>query len=563
MQFAEFPVYDAEGVELSVPVKARDKSFEKGHILTSSDIAILRYADIKSVIGVKYSSVDIHPETAAEILLKALMGDHMRCTLPDKSGYSDVFADADGTLMYEPERLLRFNSHSENISLVMMSPYLPVFKGQFVGNLRIFGPALDAAELNEAVAKVTGTGPLVKIAPYAFCRIGYIQTVLPHHVPVPLDAQALEERFAIYGFHIAYHDVCEHSPDRIEHAVRNAIDAKAEIVLVQSPVAPQSRDDVVPKAFKEASADIDRLGWPLDEGLSIVLGHRDTVRLAGFCETDVGRPAYELLLRFLATRSLPPMDMLPSLAQAGLSLNRMALRITPEQMKHSAAVGAISDSNKIAVVILAAGQSARMIGANKLMESINGLPMLEIVVRNALHSKADFVAVVTGHEAMRIERRLSKYDVKIIRNPDYVSGILGSVRMGLAVLPPDIVGAVVLPGDMPAFSDVYINKLIDSFDPKATRKPVCLPSYNGVRHNPVLWPRDLFKAVKIVPEDARWTPALIEHSDYIRELVLDDEYPLSDINTKGDLEKFAAHTEEIVNAAAEKELLALEETLKK
>lgn len=558
MQFAEFPVYDAEGAELSVPVRTKDKTFEKGHVLTSSDIGILRYAGVKSIIGVKYAPVDIHPETASEILLKSLLGDHMRCTLPDKSGYSDIFADADGTLMYEPERLLRFNSHSENISLMMMSPYLPVFKGQLIGNLRIFGPALNATELNEAVAKVTGTGPLIKTAPYAFCRIGYIQTVLPHHVPERLDEKALDERFAVYGFHIAYHDICEHSPDRIEHAVRNAIDAKAEIVLVQSPVAPQSRDDIVPKAFKEASGDIDRLGWPLDEGLSIVIAHRDMVKLIGFCETDVGRPGYERLMRLLATRSLPAPDQFPSLAQAGLSLDRMTMRITPEQMKNSAAVGAISDSSKIAIVILAAGQSARMIGANKLMESINGIPIIEIVVRNALRSKADFVTVVTGHEAIRIERRLANYDVKIIRNPDYVSGILGSVRMGLAVLPPDIAGAVVLPGDMPAFSDVYINKLIENFDPKAGRKAVCLPSYNGVRHNPVLWPRELFKAVKIVPEDAHWTPALLEHSDYIKELVLDDDYPLSDINTKGDLEKYIAHTEQVVNAEAEKELLALE-----
>ena len=197
-----------------------------------------------------------------------------------------------------------------------------------------------------------------------------------------------------------------------------------------------------------------------------------------------------------------------------------------------------------------------MICSIKLLEPLNGLPMIEHVVRSALSSQADYVAVVTGHDAKFIEKRLEKYDVKIARNPDYVSGVLGSIRLGLAVLPPDIAGAVVLPADMPAFTEEYIDKLIDAFDFKAKRPPVVLPSFNSVRHNPVLWPRDLFKVVKIVPEDSHWTPALIEHSDYIKEIVLKDDLPLTDINTHGDLEKYKARVEMLSNA--EQDLFALE-----
>ena len=109
---------------------------------------------------------------------------------------------------------------------------------------------------------------------------------------------------------------------------------------------------------------------------------------------------------------------------------------------------------------------------------------------------------------------------------------------------------------MPAFTEEYIDKLIDAFDFKAKRPPVVLPSFNSVRHNPVLWPRDLFKVVKIVPEDSHWTPALIEHSDYIKEIVLKDDLPLTDINTHGDLEKYKARVEMLSNA--EQDLFALE-----
>ena len=132
MKFGEFPVYDALGIELTHPVKCQEKTLKKGHILTSSDIGQLQYAGIKTVIGVQFSSEDIHPETAADILLKTMAGDYLRYTLPDENGYSEIFADIDGVFVFDRERLNRFNAHSENISLMAVQPYLPVYKGQFV-----------------------------------------------------------------------------------------------------------------------------------------------------------------------------------------------------------------------------------------------------------------------------------------------------------------------------------------------------------------------------------------------------------------------------------------------
>ncbi|MBR1778205.1 MAG: NTP transferase domain-containing protein [Alphaproteobacteria bacterium] len=556
MKFGEFPIYDALGIELVHDVRYQGKTLKKGHILTSSDISQLKYAGVKTITGVQFSAEDIHPETAADILLKTLVGDYLRYTVPDETGYSELFADIDGTFVFDQDRLNRFNAHNESIALITVQPYIPVYKGQFIGNLRVFGPAVTAEVLNEAVTKISGTGSLLKVAPYAFCKIGFIRTLLNNSSIPSLDDDKLAARFGAFGFNVVYSDLCEHSAAAVEKAVRNAIDAQAEIVLVESQVPPLHRDDVVPTGFKEAAGDIDRLGWPADAGLSLVIGHKNNVKLLGYCAADAEQTAFDRLLRFLATNSLPSADIFPRLAMNGLSLERMTKRITPEQMQKSIAVGSVSDSEKIAVVILAAGSSRRMIGTNKLLEPIKGLPMVEHAVRSALSSKADYVAVVTGHDAKFIERRLEQYDVKIVRNADYVSGILGSIRLGLAVLPPDIAGAVILPADMPEFTEEYIDRLIDAFDFTASRRPVVLPTYNAVRHNPVLWPRDLFKNVKIVPEDSQWVPALIEHSDYIKEIPLKDDLPLTDINTHGDLTNYLARKDLI--SSAEQDLFALE-----
>lgn len=556
MKFGEFPVYDALGVELAHTVKCQGKTLKKGHELTSADLNLLKYSGIKTIIGVQFTPDDVHPETAADILLKTLAGDFLRYTHPDETGYSEIFADTDGTLVFDPERLNRFNAHNENISLITIQPYTPVYKGQFIANLRISGPAVEAETLNEAVTKISGTGPLLKVAPYAFCKIGFIRTLLSNSSVPRLDEDELASRFGAFGFSVVYSDLCEHSVDAVETAVRNAIDAQAEIVLVESQIPPLHRNDIVPKAFLESAGDIDRLGWPVDTGLSLVIGHKNEVRLLGYCAEDAGSSALDRLLRFMATKSMPEPSLFPYLAMNGISLGRMTKRISAEQMENSTAIGSVTDSEKIAVVILAAGSSRRMIGTNKLLESINGLPMIEYAVRSALSSKADYVAVVTGYDAKFIERRLEQYDVKIVRNADYVSGVLGSIRLGLAVLPPDIVGAVVLPADMPAFTEEYIDKLIDAFDFSAKRRPVVLPTFNSVRHNPVLWPRDLFKVVKIVPEDAQYVPSLIEHSDYIKEIPLKDDLPLTDINTRGDLTNYLSRKDLI--SSAEQDLFELE-----
>lgn len=558
MKFGEFPVYDALGIELVHDVRCQEKTLKKGHVLTSADISLLKYAGIKTVTGVSFASEDVLAETAADILLKSLVGDYLRYTLPDETGYSEIFADTDGVLIFDTERLLRFNAHDESIFLSTVQPYMPVYKGQFIANLRLFGPAVTANVLNEAVTKISGTGSLLKVAPYAFCKIGFIRTLMNNSSVAPLDDDKIAARFGAFGFNVVYSDLCEHNATAIEKAVRNAIDAQAEVVLVESQNPPLHREDIVPMGFKEAAADIDRLGWPVDNGLSVVIGHKNNVKLLGYGAQDADQPALDRLLRFLATKSLPSNDIFPSLAMNGVSLGRMTKRISPEQTEQSVAVGSLSDRKKIAVVILAAGSGRRMIGTNKLLEYINGLPMVEHVVRSALSSKADYVAVVTGHDAKFIEKRLEQYDVKIVRNADYVSGVLGSIRLGLAVLPPDIAAALVLPADMPEFTEEYIDKLIDAFDFSAERPPVVLPSYNSVRHNPVLWPRDLFKVVKIVPEDAQWVPALIEHSDYIKEVVLKDDLPLTDINTRGDLANYLERKDLI--SSAEEDLLALEKS---
>lgn len=556
MRFGAFQMFEAVGVELASPLEVRGKTLKAGHVLTDDDVAALRAAGVRQVTGAFYEPDDVPPPTAAEILLKAVCGDFLRYTKPDAAGYSALYADTDGVFSYDEARLLRFNSHSETLSLMPAAPYTPVYKGQFVGHLRLFGPAQNIDVLNEAVTKVSGTGPLLKVSPYRFRKIAYIRTIGKEETPAPIDKDEVLARFGVYGFDPVYATLCEYAVEKVENAVRNAYDKGAEVVFVQSPRAPADRDDIVPAAFKEASCDIDRMNWPLDAGVPMVLAHRKETVFVGYAAPDFGSPAFDRFLRLLATGTLPSAADFPALAQGSLALESMVRRMSPEEFENSVAVGELSKSEKIAVLVLAAGSSRRYHGANKLLEDVGGQPMIQRAVETALTSDADYVAVVTGYEASKTERVLADYDVKIVCNADHVSGVLGSIRLGLSILPPDVIAAIVYPADMPAFDADCLNEMIELFKAgKNGRRPVVLPAVNGVRHNPVLWPRELFGVVKVVPEDSHWTPALIEHSDYLAELDLPDDFAVTDINTLGDMSAYLERAD--FAGQAEKDLEAL------
>ena len=223
MKFGEFPLYDAIGVELSHEVKCGGRVFPAGHIVTADDIRLLRQAEIKTVVGTFFSPTDLRPDIACDILLKDIVGDHLRYTLPE-NGCSEIYADADGVFVGLPDRLLRFNSHDESLILSSLLPYTPVYKNQLVASLRLLGPAFDADMINAAVEKITGQGPLLRIATYAFCKIAFVRTV-EHGGEVSETAEDVQKRYAVYGFDIVRNTVCVHDRE----AVAKEIDKAEEI----------------------------------------------------------------------------------------------------------------------------------------------------------------------------------------------------------------------------------------------------------------------------------------------------------------------------------------------
>src|SRR5205085_4474109 len=90
---------------------------------------------------------------------------------------------------------------------------------------------------------------------------------------------------------------------------------------------------------------------------------------------------------------------------------------------------------RVAAIVLAAGRSTRMSGANKLLAEIGGKSLVRIAAEQALASRAHPVIVVTGHQRDAVERALAGLDVRLVHNPDFADGLGTSLRAGIAAVP--------------------------------------------------------------------------------------------------------------------------------
>lgn len=145
----------------------------------------------------------------------------------------------------------------------------------------------------------------------------------------------------------------------------------------------------------------------------------------------------------------------------------------------------------VAAVVLAAGMSRRMGGPNKLTASVNGKPLVRIAVEAALASRAGATTVVTGHDADAVAAALAGLPVTLIHNADYADGMSTSLRAGIAAVPAEADGAVVLLGDMPAIDAAAIERVIAAFAP-GEGADIVVATAAGQQRNPVLWSRRFF-----------------------------------------------------------------------
>lgn len=202
-------------------------------------------------------------------------------------------------------------------------------------------------------------------------------------------------------------------------------------------------------------------------------------------------------------------------------------------------VGNDSHATPVAAIVLAAGCSQRMGPQNKLLLPIDGVPMIRRTVLAASASHANMVIVVTGFESFAVRTALERLELTVSHNPNPDQGLSSSLRTGLSGLPDSYAGALICLGDMPLVEAEHMNKLIRAFKENGAH-PICVPTCNGKRGNPVLWPAALFTEMKALIGDAGARSLLTRYSKDVLAVEVSSSAVLTDIDTPACLKQLNA-----------------------
>jgi molybdenum cofactor cytidylyltransferase len=504
MKFGPVPVSEAEGAIAAHSLRLTTGVIRKGTRLTPELIARLAADRVKEVVAARLAPSDVHEDEAAHRIAKILKGPHVRLDAAG-TGRCNLYAEKAGLLVVDRQAIDALNRLDSGITVATLAEFAPVEAGRMIATVKIIPFALP----ENVVRSAEGLEPAaLSVAAWRAPKVGVAATTLPGLKPSVMDKtrRILEERLRPAGAVVLDEIRVRHDVAPLADALRELSAGGAELLIAFGASAITDTADVIPAAIEAAGGRVRHLGMPVDPGNLLLLGELDGKPVLGApgCARSPAENGFDWVLnRLLAGIPVEEEDI------TGMGVGGLLMEIVsrPQPREPVAAAG-----GSVAAIILAAGQSRRMGGPNKLMANFDGTPLVRKIAEQALASKAKPVIVVTGHRAEEVTGTLDGLDVRVVHNPDFADGLATSLKAGLAAAPEDASGALILLADMPKITGAVIDRLIDTFRERQGGA-IVLPTFNGKRGNPVLWPRAFFPELLEVSGDTGARHMLARHED--------------------------------------------------
>ena len=555
MRFGPTPLADAQAAILAHGFRLPGRVLKKGQRLSADDVAALGHAGYDSVVTARLDPDDVAENDAARELAEAVAGADRGSgddSAPDTgivtgtafTGRCNLLAAVRGVLSVDEEGVAAVNAVGEELTLATLPSETVVDPRRLAATVKVIPFAVKRARLDACVRLVRERPGIVRVAGFRPRRAGLVLTVLPGSRSSVLDktSSVLRDKLAGIGASLEAERRCAHAEHDVASALAELVSAGCDLLVVLGASAIVDRRDVVPAAIEMAGGTVHRLGLPVDPGnlcLYARIGSVPVIGLPGSSRSPAASGA-DLLLRRIGA-GLPLGGREFAGWGAGGLLKEQLGRPSPRSAPADAAVvAAPPPPRKVAVVVLAAGQSRRMGRCNKLLEPVDGEPMVRHAVRAAASAAGGRpVVVVTGHEREEVEAALSGYDVAFAHNPDYGAGLSTSLARGVAALPPGIEGAIVCLADMPGVRAEHLERLRDAFDPGAGAA-ICVATRRGKRGNPVLFASRFFPEMCDVEGDVGARHLIGAYAELVREVEMPDDGVLLDIDSPSALRAYRA-----------------------
>jgi len=197
-------------------------------------------------------------------------------------------------------------------------------------------------------------------------------------------------------------------------------------------------------------------------------------------------------------------------------------------------------SSDVVILLLAAGASRRMRGRDKLLDLIDGQPLLWRSATAAIASTATATRVILRPDDRARNAVVADLACTRLVNPDWMEGMASALRTGMQDLPPTTSAILIALADMPDITAADHNRLIAAHraDNSATIIRAC--SESGQPGHPVLFTRPHFPALAALTGDTGARTILAAHRNQTRFLRLGGHRAITDLDTPEDWAAYKA-----------------------
>jgi molybdenum cofactor cytidylyltransferase len=185
----------------------------------------------------------------------------------------------------------------------------------------------------------------------------------------------------------------------------------------------------------------------------------------------------------------------------------------------------------ITAILLAAGQSKRLRGENKLTKLFKGKPLINHILFSLIKSKVNKIIIVLGFEHLKIKTKLLKSKkINFVINKNYKKGMSSSIKTGLKKLSKNSQGFLIVLGDMPNITQTTINKICLSIT--GSDKEIILPKFKNKTGNPIGFKQSMIKNIYKIKGDRGAKDMIKKNNKKIKFLNINSKSILVNLNTK-------------------------------
>ena len=531
MNFGKVKIKDSLNGILAHTISIGKKRFSKGRIISKEDQHYFMKHKIESLICATLGETDIHEDKAANLLAKKF---NNKTLALEKAftGRANILANESGLLIIDVNKIRKFNSISENITIATLNNNSKVKKGEMIATIKIIPFSIE----DRYFKIINEINFLKSLYIHAFkhkkCALLLTHIEKENKKINSISEIRIKDRLEKLNCTLELINTCEHDSKEIAINIKNFVKNNFKLILILGSSAIVDINDKIPEGIKNANGKIIRFGMPVDPGNLLLLGQIKNIPIIGLpgCARSPTLNGFDWILeRLLSGNSVTDKDI-SNMGVGGLlkTINKRN-KINTKEKKY-----------KITNIILAAGQSKRMLKDNKLLIKINKKTMIERIINTSLNSNANSTVVVLGHQSDTIQEYIRNKEVVTIINKDYKNGLSSSLQCGISALPDDCDAAIIILADMPNIQSNMINSMIKNYDP-SNNKCIIVPTFKTKKGNPILLDRKYFPDILKVKGDKGAKDIILNNKESIYELPQKNSSVLNDIDTKEDLSKYIQH----------------------